>query len=91
MSWRAAASAILRPVAYEPVKKIAGQRLVEQGRARPAACPSRAGRRRAARPPPCISSPIASPVRVANSDGLYSTALPVSSAGTNTFEPTNYG
>ncbi len=42
-------------------------------------------------PASCISSPIASPVRDANSDGLYSTALPVSSAGTKTFDPTNQG
>ena len=34
---------------------------------------------------------MASPVRVAYSDGLYSTALPVSSAGTNTLPPTNQG
>ena len=31
------------------------------------------------------------PVMLASSLGLYSTALPVSSAGTNTFEPTKYG
>jgi hypothetical protein len=33
-------------------------------------------------------SPIAMPVIVACSDGLYSTAFPASSAGMNTFEPT---
>jgi hypothetical protein len=37
------------------------------------------------------SAPMARPVRAANSEGLYSTALPVSSAARNTLEPTKYG
>jgi hypothetical protein len=42
-------------------------------------------------PASCSRRAICSPVSVAYSLGLYSTALPVSSAGTMTLQPTNQG
>jgi hypothetical protein len=42
-------------------------------------------------PASCISRAISRPVMTAYSEGLYNTALPVSSAGTNTLQPTNQG
>src|SRR5512137_574248 len=85
-----ASCAIRAPVAYEPVKKTPSTGCAST--ARPAsAAPITTAKTSCGTPARCSSLPISSPVSVANSDGLYSTALPASSAGTKTLAPTKYG
>ena len=82
--------AILAPVAYEPVKKTPSTGCASTARPTSPA-PMTTAKTSCGMPDRCSSLPISRPVSVANSDGLYSTALPVSSAGTNTLAPTKYG
>jgi hypothetical protein len=63
-----------------------------QQRAADLACAHQAGDHHVARHAGLVQQRVISwPVMVAYSDGLYSTALPVSSAGTMTLQPTNQG
>ncbi len=87
---RPAAAAIFAPVAYEPVKKMPsiGWRI---SAAPVAPSPTTGTNTSRGMPASCSISAMCRPVRVANSDGLYSTALPATSAGTKTLLPTKYG
>jgi hypothetical protein len=76
-----------RPVGTEPVKNTPFTGL--STRAAPvAAVPITGTKTSSGTPAMCRRSAMASPVREANSEGLYRTALPASRAGRNTFEPT---
>ena len=85
MAW-----AIFAPVAYEPVKNTPSTGCASS--AAPASpAPTITCKTSCGTPAPCSRLPISRPVSVAYSLGLYSTALPASSAGTKTLAPTKYG
>ena len=75
------ACAMAAPVAYEPVKNRPSMSCASSA-APTSPPPTTAMNTSCGTPAACSKRAIASPVSVAYSEGLYSTALPVSSAGT---------
>ncbi len=79
-----------RPVAYEPVKNTPSSGC-ESSSAPTEPSPTTTENTSTGTPASFSIEAMARPVSVAYSDGLYTTALPASRAGTKTLEPTKYG